>query len=103
MFWVFVYTLFSIIFMAVASVVQLPSGYRPGIITRQNYSIHFVLLFLFINHTVSFAILCAALFRSSRVSQIMTTLWILAMYVVGVGVGARAGAGAGAGAGRYTT
>lgn len=81
-FWVAVYSLFSIIFIGAASVVQLPSGYKPGIITRQNYSIHFVLLFLFVNHTVSFAILCAALFRSARVSQIVTTLWILGMTLI---------------------
>ena len=81
-FWVAVYSLFSIIFIGAASVVQLPSGYKPGIITRQNYSIHFVLLFLFVNHTVSFAILCAALFRSARVSQIITTLWILGMTLI---------------------
>ena len=81
-FWVAVYTVFSVIFIGAASVVQLPSGYKPGIITRQNYSIHLVLLFLFVNHTVSFAILCAALFRSARVSQIITTLWILGMTLI---------------------
>lgn len=82
MFWCTVYGIFSVIFLAGASVVQLPSGYKPGIITRQNYGLHFVLLFLFINHTVSFAILCAALFRSARNSQIMTTLWILGMTLI---------------------
>ena len=81
-FWCFFYTLFSVIFLTIASFVQLPSGYKPGIITVQNYSIHFVLLFLFINHTVSFAILCATLFRSARVSQIFTTLWILCMSLI---------------------
>ena len=69
-FWCAVYALFALIFFAAASLVRLPSGYTPGIITRQNYSIHFVLLFLFVNNTVAFAILCAALFRSARVSQV---------------------------------
>ena len=81
-FWIFVYSLFSLIFLAVASFVQLPSGYKVGIITRQSYSMHFVLFFLFINHTVSFAMLCATLFRSARVSQIFTTLWILVMSLI---------------------
>jgi hypothetical protein len=81
-FWVLVYAIFALIFLTVASLVRLPSGYRAGIITKQNYSIHFVLLFLFINHTVSFAILCAALFRSARVSQIVSTLWVLGMCLI---------------------
>ena len=81
-FWCIVYSIFAVIFIGVASFVRLPSGYRPGIITRQTYSMHLVLLLLFINHTVSFAILCAALFRSARNSQIITTLWILGMSLV---------------------
>jgi hypothetical protein len=54
-FWIFVYSLLRVIFLEVTPFVQLTSGYKVGIITRQRYNIHFVMFFLCINHTVSFA------------------------------------------------
>ena len=151
LFWCLVYAVFCFIFMSLASIVRLPSGYRyvfvsvpcpralgrscmlphvlafrrlsvfsalwpgglvgshfsmrvgvgltytiqrppghvmvlgldsPAIITGQDYSMHLVLQFLFINHTVSCGMLCAALFRSSRFAQVVLTLWILGASLV---------------------
>ncbi len=37
LFWFFLYLMFTIIFIFVGSVVSLPSGYKLGLFTRQNY------------------------------------------------------------------
>ena len=114
LFWFFLYLLFTIIFIFVGSVVSLPSGYKLGLFTRQNYrclfvcafscvrapkystecwmwkapdetflhSIHFVFFFLFINHTIAFAMLWASVIRMSRTAQIGATLWVIGMSVI---------------------
>ena len=100
-FWFLMYALFVIIFVFFGSVVSLPSGYKLGLFTRQEYrqflslaifrymvliltvcSIHFVFFFLFINQTIGFAILWASIIRYSRTAQIAATLWVIGMAVI---------------------
>ena len=50
--------------------------------TRQRCSIHVVFFFLFINQTISFAMLWASIIRSARTAQISATLWVLCMAVI---------------------
>jgi hypothetical protein len=45
-------------------------------------SIHFVFFFLFINHTIAFAMLWASVIRLSRSAQIGATLWVIGMSVI---------------------
>jgi hypothetical protein len=42
-FWLILYTLFSVIFIFVGSVVSLPSGYKLGLFTRQSYRFYILL------------------------------------------------------------
>ena len=37
LFWFMIYAAFSFIFVLIASVVRLPSGYSLGLLTQQNY------------------------------------------------------------------
>jgi hypothetical protein len=71
-----------LIFIFVASVLRLPSGYTIEFITRQNYSVHFVFIFLFINNTIAFAFLWATLIRFARTASISATLWVLSMSLI---------------------
>jgi len=81
-FWFLMYALFAIIFVFFGSVVSLPSGYKLGLFTRQQYRIHFVFFFLLINQTIGFAILWASIIRYSRTAQIAATLWVIGMAVI---------------------
>jgi hypothetical protein len=51
-------------------------------VTRVVRSIHFVYFFLFINHTIAFAMLWASIIRYSRIAQIAATLYVIGMAVI---------------------
>jgi len=81
-FWFVVYVLFVIIFLLLASIIQLPSGYTLGMITKQDYSVHLIFFFLFVNHTISFAFLWATLIRVARNASVSAVLWVLSMSLI---------------------
>jgi hypothetical protein len=81
-FWFIIYALFLFLFIVVASILRLPSGYTIEFITKQNYGVHFVFMFLFLNNAIAFAFLWATLIRFSRTASISATLWVLAMSLI---------------------
>jgi hypothetical protein len=81
-FWLVMYLVFTIIFIFIGSVARLPSGYTIGIFTRQDYSIHFIFFFLFINNTVSFAFLLSTIIKASRTASISSVLFVIIMSLV---------------------
>ena len=82
-FWFVMYFFFTFIFVLLGSVLQLPSGYTIGIFTRQDYSIHFIFFFLFINNTVSFAFLLSTIIKASRTASISSVLFVIIMSLIG--------------------
>jgi len=82
LFWFLIYAGFTFVFVLVACVVRLPSGYSLGLLTKHQNSIHFVFFLVFILQTLSFALLWSSVVRSSKAAQIGSTLWVLAMSVI---------------------
>jgi hypothetical protein len=81
-FWFLIYLIFCIVFVGIGYLLRLPSGYRIGIFTRQNFGIHVVFFFLFMNSTIAFAFLWATLIRYSRTASIASSLFVIVMALI---------------------
>ena len=81
-FWFLIYVLFCFLMLLIASLAQLPSGYRIGLFTKQEPSVHFVFFFLFIHHTIAHAFLWTTVLRSARTSSICATLFVLGFSLI---------------------